>query len=93
MIPEILVFSKRSWQSLSKDDQALVTKLAKEAQQEQRKLWYEMEEKSLEQDERGRRGDQRRSTTRRPFRPPSSRCGTKYGAQHAALIQRIQDVK
>src|SRR6186997_1213263 len=38
MIPELLVFSKRSWNSLSKDDQALVAKFAKEAQQEQRKL-------------------------------------------------------
>ena len=49
MIPEILVFSKRTWQSLSKEDQALVAKLAKEAQQEQRKLWYEMEDKSIKQ--------------------------------------------
>ena len=49
MIPEILVFSKRTWETLSKDDQALITKFAKEAQQEQRKLWYEMEEKSIKQ--------------------------------------------
>src|SRR6186997_3534121 len=48
MIPEILVFSKKSWDGLSKDDQALVMKLAKEAQQEQRKLWYESEKKSAE---------------------------------------------
>ena len=27
MIPEILVFSKKSWDGLSKDDQALVVKL------------------------------------------------------------------
>ena len=32
MIPEILVFSKKSWDTLSKDDQALIMKLAKEAQ-------------------------------------------------------------
>ena len=44
MIPEILVFSKRSWTGLGQADQALITKFAKEAQQEQRKLWYEMEE-------------------------------------------------
>src|SRR4051812_24046795 len=31
MIPEILVFSKRIWQSLSKDDQDLLQKLGKEA--------------------------------------------------------------
>src|SRR3989449_5040149 len=47
MIPELLVFSKRTWGTLSKDDQALIAKLAREAQQEQRALWYEMEKKSL----------------------------------------------
>ena len=60
MIPEILVFSKKTWEALSKDDQALIMKLAKEAQQEQRKLWYEREKKSLDEDEGGRRRDQRR---------------------------------
>ena len=31
---------------------------------------------------------------KKPFQARgASRCGTKYGAQHAALIQRIQDVK
>src|SRR5205085_5935236 len=40
MIPELLVYSKRSWETLSKDDQALVAKSANEAQQEQRTLLY-----------------------------------------------------
>src|SRR3954463_7705519 len=39
MIPELLVFSKRTWDTLSKDDQAMIMKASKEAQQEQRKLW------------------------------------------------------
>src|SRR5712692_11482295 len=47
MIPEILVYSKKSWETLSKDDQALILKSSKEAQQEQRKLWYERENESL----------------------------------------------
>src|SRR6201991_2869813 len=47
MIPEILVFSKLTWQTLSKDDQALIMKFSREAQQEQRKLWYEREAESL----------------------------------------------
>src|SRR5262252_10301721 len=49
MIPELLVFSKRIFDTLSKDDQALVLKFAKEAQQDQRALWYDMEKKSLAQ--------------------------------------------
>src|SRR6187431_361724 len=48
MIPELLVFSKRTWTSLSPDDRALIAKSAKEAQQEQRKLWYEKEKASLD---------------------------------------------
>jgi TRAP-type C4-dicarboxylate transport system substrate-binding protein len=47
MIPEILVFSKRTWNSMSAEDRALVSKMAKEAQLEQRKLWYEAEAESL----------------------------------------------
>src|SRR5687767_12592369 len=48
MIPEILVFSKRTWATLSKEDQELIMKLAKEAQQEERKLWYDREKESME---------------------------------------------
>ena len=47
MIPEILVFSKKIWDELSKEDQALILKVAKEAQQEERKLWYDREKESL----------------------------------------------
>src|SRR5436309_12305016 len=47
MIPEILIFSKRTWATLQKSDQDLIMKSAKAAQLEQRKLWYEMEEKSI----------------------------------------------
>ncbi len=39
IIPEIFVFSKRSWDALSKADQDLVRKLSREAQLEQRQLW------------------------------------------------------
>src|SRR5262249_3057512 len=53
IIPEILVYSKKSWETLSKDDQALLMKLAKEAQQEQRKLWYERERESLQRMKEG----------------------------------------
>ena len=36
IIPEIFVFSKRTWDTLSKDDQALLRKVSREAQFEQR---------------------------------------------------------
>jgi len=47
IIPEILVFSKRTWGTLSKEDQDLIMKEAKGAQAEQWKLWDEMEQKSI----------------------------------------------
>ena len=92
MIPEILVFSKRTWQTLPPDDQALITKFAKEAQQEQRKLWYEMEKKSIQQiKEAG--VDIIEIPDKKPFQDAVKPVWDKYGAQHAALIKRIQDVK
>ena len=39
IIPELLLFSKRAWGSLSPDDQILIKKFAREAQFEQRELW------------------------------------------------------
>jgi TRAP-type C4-dicarboxylate transport system substrate-binding protein len=92
MIPEILVFSKKIWDSLSKDDQALISKAGKEAQQEQRKLWYEMEAKSVAQmKEAG--VEIIPIADKKPFQDAVKPVWDKYGAQYAVLIQRIQDVK
>jgi tripartite ATP-independent transporter DctP family solute receptor len=92
MIPEILVYSKKSWETLSKDDQALIAKLSREAQQEQRKLWYEREEESLKKIKEA--GAQVNDVVdRKPFQAAVKPVWDKYGGQHAALIQRIQDVK
>jgi tripartite ATP-independent transporter DctP family solute receptor len=92
MIPELLIFSKRTWQTLSKDDQALVMKVAKEAQQEQRKLWYEMEQQSL--DKMKAAGVQVNDVDdKKAFAAAVKPVWDKYGAQQQALIQRIQDVK
>ena len=92
IIPEILVFSKRIFQSLPKDDQALILKLAGEAQQEQRTLWYEMEKKSIE--------DMKKAgveivdvADRKPFQAAVKPVWDKYGAQLSGLIERIQNVK
>jgi TRAP-type C4-dicarboxylate transport system substrate-binding protein len=92
IIPEILVFSKRTWQSLSKEDRELITKLGKEAQQEVRGLWYEMESKSIE--------DMKKNgveivpiADKKPFQDAVKPVWDKYGAQQTALIKRIQDTK
>lgn len=92
MIPEILVFSKRSWQTLSKEDQDLIAKLGREAQQEQRGLWYEMEKKSMA-DMKAAGAQVNEVADRKPFQAAVKSVWDKYGVQHTALIQRIQDVK
>src|SRR5215207_5739060 len=53
MAPEVLVFSKRIWDGLSKDDQALIRKAAKDSVPFMRKLWDEREAKSREIAEKG----------------------------------------
>lgn len=46
LAPEMLVFSKKIWDTLSKDDQALMRKAAKDSVPHMRKLWDEREVKS-----------------------------------------------
>jgi len=92
MIPEILVFSKRIWGTLGKDDQTLLMKLAKQAQLDERKLWYAMEEKSIKQiQEAG--VEIIKIDDKKPFQEAVKPVWEKYGKQHAELIQRIQDTK
>jgi tripartite ATP-independent transporter DctP family solute receptor len=46
MAPEVLVFSKKVWDALPKDDQAMIRKAAKDSVPYMRKLWDEREAKS-----------------------------------------------
>jgi len=92
MIPEILVFSKKIWGTLSAEDQSLILKVAKEAQLEERKLWYDREKESLKKMiEAGALVNE--VADKAPFQAAVKPVWDKYGAQHAALIKRIQDVK
>ena len=91
MIPELLVFSKISWEKLSKDDQALIAKFSKEAQLEQRKLWNDRESVSIaKMKEAGTIINE--VADRKPFQEAVKPVWDKYGAKHKALIDRIQAV-
>jgi tripartite ATP-independent transporter DctP family solute receptor len=46
IVPEVLVMSKKSWEKLSPDDQALIRQAAKDSVPEMRKLWYAQEKVS-----------------------------------------------
>jgi TRAP-type C4-dicarboxylate transport system substrate-binding protein len=92
MIPEILVYSKRHFDGLSKDDQALILKFSKEAQREQRKLWYEAEQASLKK-MIAAGAVVNEVADKAQFQAAVKPVWDKYGAQHKALIERISAVK
>jgi tripartite ATP-independent transporter DctP family solute receptor len=91
IIPELLVFSKASWAKLTPEDQALLKKFGREAQLEQRALWYEAEAKALEKmKEVGT--DIVMSVDKAPFREAVKPVWDKYGAKYAEMTKRIAAV-
>src|ERR1700751_3186119 len=48
IVPEMLVFPLRTWNTLSKADQDLIRKLAREAQLEERTLWAAYEKQAID---------------------------------------------
>jgi tripartite ATP-independent transporter DctP family solute receptor len=91
IIPEIFVMSKVTWDKLSKDEQALVRKFAREAQLEQRALWdksvaeYTAKLKAA--------GIEYIQVDTKPFYDATAPVRAKYGAAYTDLIKRINDTK
>lgn len=91
IIPEIFVMSKVTWDKMTKDEQALVKKFAREAQLEQRALWdksvadYTAKLKAA--------GIEFINTDVKPFYDATAPVRAKYGAQYADLMKRMADVK
>ena len=91
IIPEIFVFSKRTWEALSQEDQALLKKVSREAQTEQRQLWdaYSGEaETKLKA-----AGVQFVPADKAAFYKATQPVRDKYGAKYAALIKRVEDTR
>ena len=91
IIPEMFVFSKRTWDTLSKEDQALLKKLSREAQFEQRTLWDEKTAKATE--ELKAKGVQFVPADKQAFFKATQPVRDKYGAKYSALLTRILDAK
>ncbi len=91
IIPEIFVFSKRTWETLSKDDQALLKRVSREAQIEQRQLWDEKTSKAT--DELKAKGVQFVKADKEAFYKATQPVRDKYGSKYSALLKRIQDTK
>jgi len=91
IIPEIFVFSKRNWEALSKEDQALLKKFSREAQFEERELWDKMvadAEVKLKA-----AGVQFVEADKAAFYKATQPVRDKYGAKYAVLLKRIEDTK
>ena len=89
IIPEIFVFSKRTWETLSKDDQAMLKKFSREAQMEQRQLWDAMV-RDAETKLKGF-GVQFDKADKKAFYEATQPIRDKYGSKYAALLKRIQE--
>ena len=91
IIPEIFVFSKRNWETMSKEDQDLTRKVSREAQIEQRQLWdaYVGEAESKLK----AAGIQFVVADKKAFYDATQPIRDKYGAKYAVLLKRIQDTK
>jgi tripartite ATP-independent transporter DctP family solute receptor len=92
IIPELLVFSRKSFDAMSKEDQALILKFGKETQLEQRKLWDERVELSMKKI-KAAGIEVITIADKKPFQDAVKPVWDKYGAKYSALVKRIQYVK
>ncbi len=91
VIPEVLVFSKRAWSSLSADDQSLLKKFAREAQLEERELWNKYEQQAMEKAKAA--GCQIvEIADKAPFQNAVKPVWDKYGPKYQDMIKRIQAI-
>jgi tripartite ATP-independent transporter DctP family solute receptor len=91
VIPEVLVFSKRTWNTLPADDQNLIRKFAREAQLEERELWNQYEQKALEKAKTA--GSQLvEIADKTPFQNAVKPVWDKYGPKYQDMIKRIQAI-
>ena len=91
IVPEVLVFSKKTWDSLSKDDQTLIRNFAREAQAEERVFWADYEKQAMDKARSG--GVQIvESIDKQPFQDAVKPVWDKYGPRFSELVKRIQAV-
>jgi tripartite ATP-independent transporter DctP family solute receptor len=94
IVPEMLVFSKKAWDGMSKEDQALLIKYAKEAQQDERKLWDAYEKQAMDKARAaGIEIIPVSAADKKAFQDAVKPVWDKYGPKYATMVKRIQDEK
>lgn len=91
ILPEPVVMSKETWNSLTPKQQELVKKFAKEAQLEERQLWDAKVAASEEKLKAA--GVEFITVDKKPFYDATAPVREKYGAQYADLMKRISEVQ
>jgi tripartite ATP-independent transporter DctP family solute receptor len=92
IVPEVLVFSRKTWDSLSKDDQALLKKFGREAQAEERDFWNKYEMVALEK-AKAAGNEIIEVPDKKPFQDAVKPVWDKYGPRFADMIKRVQAVQ
>jgi tripartite ATP-independent transporter DctP family solute receptor len=89
IVPEMLVFSRASWDKLSPEDQGLIKKFAREAQLDERQLWKKVEADAMTR-MKAAGIEIIPIADKKPFQDAVKPVWDKYGAKYADLIKQIQ---
>jgi tripartite ATP-independent transporter DctP family solute receptor len=86
-IPEIVLFSKKTWDALPDADRAIIAAAAKQSESRQKALWRDMEKQAEAAVTKA--GCKINAPDKRPFAEKVRPLYDKYGAEHGALISQI----
>ncbi len=92
IVPEMLVFSRKTWDTLSPDDQALLKKFGREAQLDERTLWNKYEMAALEK-AKAAGNEIIEVPDKKPWQDAVKPVWDKYGPRFAEMIKRVQAVQ
>ena len=92
IVPEMLVFSRKTWDTLSPDDQALLKKFGREAQLDERALWNKYETAALEK-AKAAGNEIIEVPDKKPWQDAVKPVWDKYGPRFAEMIKRVQAVQ
>jgi tripartite ATP-independent transporter DctP family solute receptor len=94
IVPEMLVMSKKVFDQMSKDEQALLLKYAREAQLEERKLWEVYEKQAMDKAKAaGIQIVHLSEADKKQMQDAVKPVWDKYGPKYADMVKRIQAVK
>ena len=94
IVPEMLVFSKKIFDTMSKAEQADLLKFSREAQFEERKLWTEYEKQAMDKARAaGIQIVEISAADKKAFQDAVKPVWDKYGPKYAETVKRIQAVQ